>query len=112
MASHRMRTTPDFKVGVSQSNYAGQVRTSDAMMLMIANFSEEALTLPKGTVVGIAQEISENLVIPVDDEIDGDRGHTFLAGQGKERPAKFKAYVTSKLAHLSPADQKVMESVL
>jgi hypothetical protein len=82
-------------------------------MLMIANFSEEALTLPKGTVVVIAQEISENLVIPVDDqEMDGDRDHTFLAGQDKEIPAKFKAYVRSKLVHLSPADQKVMESVL
>ena len=50
-------------------------------MLMIANFSEESLTLPKGTVIGIAQEISENLVVPMssDEEIDVERGHTFLA---------------------------------
>jgi len=32
-------------------------------MLMIAIFSEEELTLPKGTILGVAQEISENIVV-------------------------------------------------
>ena len=40
---------------------------------MIANFSEEELTLPKGTILGVAQEISENLVSGSDEE-DADRG--------------------------------------
>jgi hypothetical protein len=53
---------------------------TDFIMLLIANFSEEELTLPKGTVLGIAQEISENLVVSVSDEEDADRGteQTFL----------------------------------
>jgi hypothetical protein len=42
-------------------------------MPMIANFSEEELTLPKGTVLGVAQEISENLV-SLSGEDDADRG--------------------------------------
>jgi hypothetical protein len=41
---------------------------------MIAKFSEEELTLPKGTILGITQEISENLVVSVSDEEDADRG--------------------------------------
>lgn len=113
-ASHRMRPTPDFKVSESQPDTSRQAHTSDAVMLMIANFSEESLTLPKGTVIGIAEEISDNLVVSMssDEEIDVERDHTFLAGKDREIPAKFKAYVRDKLAHLSPADRKVMEPVL
>ena len=41
---------------------------------MIANFSDEELTLQKGTILGVAQEISENLVVSVSDEENADRG--------------------------------------
>jgi hypothetical protein len=41
---------------------------------MIANFSDEELTLPKGTILGVAQEISKNLVVLASDEEDADRG--------------------------------------
>ena len=43
-------------------------------MLMVVNFSKEELTLPKGTILGIAQGISENLVVSVSDEENVDRG--------------------------------------
>jgi len=39
---------------------------------MIATFREEELTLPKGTILGVAQEISENLVISGSDEKAAD----------------------------------------
>ena len=35
----------------------------DSITLMVVNFSKEELTLPKGTVQGLVQEISENLVV-------------------------------------------------
>jgi hypothetical protein len=71
-------------------------------MLIIANFSEESLTLPNDIVIDIAQEIPENLVVPMrsDKEIDVRRDHTFLAREDKKTPAKFKAYVRDKLAHV------------
>jgi len=49
---------------------------------MIANFSDEELTLPKGTILGVAQEVSENLVVSVNHEDDADRGteQTFFSG--------------------------------
>ena len=39
----------------------------DTVVLMVVNFSEEPLTVQKGTVLGVAQEISENLVVPIDE---------------------------------------------
>jgi len=41
---------------------------------MIANFSDEELTLPKGTILGVRQEVSENLVVSANHEDDADRG--------------------------------------
>jgi hypothetical protein len=46
----------------------------DSITLMIANFSDEELTLPKGTILGAAQEVSGNLVVSVSYEDDADRG--------------------------------------
>ena len=46
---------------------------SDSVMLMVVNFSKEELTLPKGTILGIAQGISENLVVSVIDDENVDR---------------------------------------
>jgi len=43
-------------------------------MLMIVNFSDEELTLHNGTILGIVQEISENLFVSVSYEDDADRG--------------------------------------
>jgi len=46
----------------------------DSITLMTANFSDEELTLHKGTMLGVAKGISENLVASVIDENDTDRG--------------------------------------
>jgi hypothetical protein len=46
----------------------------DSILLMVVNFSEEKLTLPKGMVLGLDQEISENLAVSVSDEENADRG--------------------------------------
>ena len=46
----------------------------DSITLMIANFSDEELTLHKGTILGVAQEISENLVVSFSYEDVPDRG--------------------------------------
>ena len=46
----------------------------DSITLMIANFSDEELILPRRTILGVAQEVSENLVVSVKDEVDVDRG--------------------------------------
>ena len=86
----------------------------DSITLMIANFSDEELTLPKGTILGVAQEVSENLVVSVSYEDDTDRGteQIFFSGSNKELPKGFKKYIDEKLAHLSHAESKIIEPVL
>ena len=81
---------------------------------MIANFSDEELTLHKGTIPGVAQEVSENLVVSVSYEDDADRGteQTSFSGSNKELPKGFKKYIDEKLAHLSHAERKITEPVL
>jgi len=46
----------------------------DSITLMITNFSDEELTLHKGTILGVAQEVSENLVVSIIYEDDTNRG--------------------------------------
>jgi hypothetical protein len=85
----------------------------DSVTLMIANFSDEELTLQKGTIPGVTQEISENLVVSVSDEENADRcTDTFFSGSNKEVPKGFKKYIYEKLAHLSSAERKIIKSVL
>jgi hypothetical protein len=87
---------------------------ADSITLMVVNFSKEELTLPKGKVLGLAQEISENLVVSVSDEENADRGteQTFFSGSNKKVPREFEKYVDVKLAHLSRAEKEIIEPVL
>ena len=86
----------------------------DSITLMIANFSDEEQTLHKGTILGVAQEVSENLVVSVKHEDDADRGteQTFFSGKNKELPKGFKKCIDEKLAHSSHAERKIIEPVL
>jgi len=60
----------------------------DSVTPIIANFSDEKLTLPKVTILGVAQETYENLVVSVSDEENADRctEHTFFSGNKKVVP--------------------------
>ena len=50
----------------AQAEKAVKGQPCDTVVLMVINFSEEPLIVQKGTVLGVAQEISENLVVPID----------------------------------------------
>jgi len=53
----------DLKV-IKQLDSTPEIRyPPDSITLMMVNFSDEELTLPKGTILGVVQEISENLVV-------------------------------------------------
>jgi hypothetical protein len=51
---------------------------------MVANCSEQALTIPKGMILGVAQEVSENLVFSTEVDESSDRGNkqAFFSGDG------------------------------
>jgi len=81
---------------------------------MIANFSDAELILAKGAILGVAEEVYENLVVSLNDEVGADRGteQTVFSGNNKELPKGFKKYIDEKLAHLSHAERKIIEPVL
>ena len=57
-----------------QQGSTPEIRYPPDSITMIANFSGKELALPKGTIHGVAQEVSENLVVSVSYEDDADRG--------------------------------------
>jgi len=63
----------DLKVS-KQLDCTQEIRYPPDSVTLIANFSEEELTLTKGTILGVAQGISEDLIFSVSDEEDADRG--------------------------------------
>jgi hypothetical protein len=63
---------------------------------MVANFTNEALTLPKVTVLGIAERISESLV----DRINSDSDLPTKPCR-KKNEALYRKFLQKKLEHLS-----------
>ena len=59
----------------------------------MVNFREEQLTVPKGTVLGVAQELSECLVVPTDEEESSVNGseQVLFSGPGQKVPLKFES---------------------
>jgi hypothetical protein len=84
----------------------------DSIMQMIANFSEEEPTLSKGTILWVAQEISESLVVSAMRKTLIEVQNRHFSGGSKEVPKGFKKYIDEKLAHFSHAERKIIEPVL
>jgi hypothetical protein len=66
------------------------------------------VTLRKGTILRVAQEIFENLVFVIRKTLI-ELQNRYFSGNNKEL---FKKYIEEKLAHLSSAERKIIESVL
>ena len=79
---HEPNVPHDLKARKQQDSTPRIRYPPDSITLMSANFSDEELTLPRGTILGVAREISENLVVSVSSEDDADRGteQTFYSG--------------------------------
>jgi len=82
--------------------------------VMIANFSNGKLILPKGTILVVTQEVSEKFVVSVNHEDVADicMEQVFFSGNIKVLPKGFKKYIDEKLAHLSHAERNIIEPVL
>jgi hypothetical protein len=74
---------------------------------MVVNFSNEPLSLPKATVLGMAQGIDESLV----DRINSD-SETPQPCRKRRNEALYRKLLQGKLDHLSPEERRVIEPVL
>lgn len=63
---------------------------------MLANFSEETLTVPKHTVLGIAQQVSEELIDKINAEGESDFDKPLTR---KKNEALYEKLLPRKLDH-------------
>jgi hypothetical protein len=80
-----------------------------AVHMIVVNVSHEEVELPKGTVLGVAQEVSETLVAAVND------GPVSEPRRGTPRvkiDASFRIYLNDKLSHLTQEERTVLKPVL
>jgi hypothetical protein len=96
----------------------GQLRGSGARQyvhVMLVNFSQEEITIPKATVLGVAEEISPNVVAAVNDEKPTEyktREGSHSQVNTVKGMTKMRSYIHEALSHLSGNERQVMETVL
>jgi len=81
-------------------------------LIMVANFSDEELTIPKATVLGIAEEVTEETVDKIN--VRDNSQPQPLSNREKENKNKtlYKKLLEGKLDHLSEDDKRTLEPVL
>jgi hypothetical protein len=78
--------------------------------VVLANFSNTPLHVPKSTVIGLAEPISETLVNQVNPSVQTNKGPTKEGYNYKS--ALYRKLLKGNLNQLSKADKMVLESVL
>jgi hypothetical protein len=80
-------------------------------MVMVANFSDEQLIIPKATVLGVAEEITEELVERINprDPLTSD---PLNVKQKKKRNELYMKLLHGKLDHLPVKERQLIEPVL
>jgi hypothetical protein len=73
---------------------------------MLANFSDEELTVPKATILGVAQEISESLVDKVNSRSEVN------STEPSKNEVQYDKLLKGKLDHLTPEDRQHIEPVI
>jgi hypothetical protein len=82
--------------------------------VMVVNFSDEEIQLPRATMLGVAEKTSASIVAEINDEVKTNskyRRKTQCGVNSVADDANFE-YLQDKLGHLSQAERSVMEPVL
>jgi len=94
----------------SHSGDTTRTRNSQAMV-MVANFSDEQLIIPKATVLGVAEEITEELVDRINQR-DPPTSDPLNDKQKKKRNELYMKLLHGKLDHLPAEERQLIEPVL
>jgi hypothetical protein len=79
---------------------------------MVANFSDEALTIPKATVLGIAEGISESLVGKINARSETNLIEPAKPPRKRKNETLYKNLLHGKLDHRTPEERAHIEPVL
>ena len=85
------------------------MRSANTAYVMLANVSEETLTVPKHAVLGFAQQVSEELISQIKAESESDVDRPL---KRKKNEALYKKLLPGKLNHLSHGDRRHIEPIL
>jgi hypothetical protein len=79
---------------------------------MLTNFSHETLTLPKSTVLGVAEEVSEELVDRINKPEETSLESPTRNRRKRKNEALYNKLLGGKLDHLRPEERQKIEPVL
>jgi hypothetical protein len=79
---------------------------------MFTNFSNEVLTVPKATVIGIVEEISEAIVDKINSDVQSSSDIPAESHSCEKKKALFQKFLKGKLDHLLPHERQLIEPVL
>ena len=87
-------------------------RVADSAYVMLANFSEETLTVPKHTVLGVAQPVSEVEIEEINARDEPKKNSPCGKKENCRNEVLYKKLLTGKVDHLSIEDRRHIEPVL
>jgi len=111
----RVLTRVQARSSLQQTSPQGRIvceASRNCAYVMFTNFSNEALTVPKATVLGVAEEISESVVDKINkvgQSSVNTPSDSSKCGRNKEL---FQKLLKGKLDHLPPHERQLIEPVL
>ena len=103
----RVQARPNRRIASPQGRIVSEAARNCACV-MITNFSDEALTVPKATVLGVAEEMSESVV----DRINTVRQSGVNTSRGGRNVELYHKLLKGKLDHLPPQEKQLIEPIL
>jgi hypothetical protein len=95
----------------SQAEHMAARSPNTRAYVMLANFSDQTLTVPKSTVLGIA-EASEALIDRINQRKEPDSNTPQKPQRRKKNEALYRKLLNGKLDHLSQEDRGLIEPIL
>jgi len=79
---------------------------------MLANFSKEPLTIPKATILGVAEDASETLIDRINANAKSSTNTPTKPPRKKEIESFYDKFLQGKLDYLTQEDRQHIEPVL
>ena len=79
---------------------------------MLANFSNEELAIPKATILGVAEEVSESIVDKINTQAECNADSPTKGPRNKRNEALYNKPLQGKLDHLTSDDRQHIEPIL
>ena len=96
----------------SRADHKADRSPNTSTYVMLANFSDQTLTVPKSTVLGIAEDASEPLIDRINQRKELNSDSPLRPQRKKKNEALYRKLLNEKLDHLSQEDRELIEPIL